>query len=205
MPREKAVPHRVEKDATPPAEDADDDLMSSDEVGDLPIAGEQPATVAPAAETPKEVEHPESAHGGKSRVRVTVHAPKVPIIHHGGKKAPVKVHTATSDAPTKRKHRFHPGTVAMRQIRHLQKTTDLLLRKFPFQRLVREIAQSYTDDSLRFKKSALLCLQEATETYLIEMLSKSNRIAVHARRVTVNPHDMELAREISGETMEKTD
>ena len=62
----------------------------------------------------------------------------------------------------KRPHRFRPGTVALREIRKYQKSTELLIRKLPFQRLVREIAQDFKTD-LRFQSSAVLALQEASE------------------------------------------
>merc|ERR1711903_413095 len=65
----------------------------------------------------------------------------------------------------KKPHRYRPGTVALREIRKYQKSTELLIRKLPFQRLVREIAQDYKAD-LRFQSSAVLALQEASEAYL---------------------------------------
>ncbi len=55
----------------------------------------------------------------------------------------------------KKPHRYRPGTVALREIRKYQKSTDLLIRKLPFQRLVREIAQDFKND-LRFQSSAIL-------------------------------------------------
>ena len=66
----------------------------------------------------------------------------------------------------KKPHRYRPGTVALREIRRYQKSTDLLIRKLPFQRLVREIAQDFKND-LRFQGSAILALQEAAESYLV--------------------------------------
>ena len=70
--------------------------------------------------------------------------------------------TAPATGGVKKPHRFRPGTVALREIRKYQKSTDLLLRKLPFQRLVREIAQEFKAD-LRFQSSAVLALQEAAE------------------------------------------
>src|SRR5665213_3096891 len=61
-------------------------------------------------------------------------------------------------------HRYRPGTVALREIRKYQKSTDLLIRKLPFQRLVREIAQNFKND-LRFQSTAIGALQEAAEAY----------------------------------------
>ena len=99
----------------------------------------------------------------------------------------------------KRPHRYRPGTVALRQIRRYQKSTELLLRKLPFARLVREIAQDFKMD-LRFQSSALMCLQEAAEAYLVQLMEHSNLCAIHAKRVTIMPKDMQLARRIRNET-----
>lgn len=96
-------------------------------------------------------------------------------------------------------HRYRPGTVALREIRKYQKTSDLLIRKLPFQRLVREIAQSLTHD-LRFQSAALLALQEAAEAYLVGVFEDTNMAAIHAKRVTIMPKDLQLARRIRGET-----
>jgi histone H3 len=106
--------------------------------------------------------------------------------------------TAPASGGVKKPHRFRPGTVALREIRKYQKSTELLLRKLPFQRLVREIAQEYKTD-LRFQSSAVLALQEATESYLVGLFEDTNLCAIHAKRVTIMPKDMQLARRIRGE------
>eukprot|EP01071_Lankesteria_metandrocarpae_P013032 Lankesteria_metandrocarpae@DN6577_c0_g1_i1.p1 len=98
----------------------------------------------------------------------------------------------------KKPHRYHPGTVALREIRKYQKTTELLIRKLPFQRLVREIATEYKSD-LRFQSSAVLALQEASEAYLVGLFEDTNLCAIHAKRVTIMPKDIQLARRIRGE------
>ena len=90
------------------------------------------------------------------------------------------------------------GTVALREIRKYQKSTDLLIRKLPFQRLVREIAQDFKTD-LRFQSSAVLALQEAAEAYLVGLFEDTNLCAIHAKRVTIMPKDIQLARRIRGE------
>ena len=95
----------------------------------------------------------------------------------------------------KKPHRYRPGTVALREIRKLQRTTDLLIRKLPFQRLVREIAQDY-DSNIRFQSHALLALQEASEAYLVGLFEDTNLCAIHAKRVTIMPKDIQLARRI---------
>ena len=95
-------------------------------------------------------------------------------------------------------HRYRPGTVALREIRRYQRSTDLLLRKLPFQRLVRELARGFKPD-LRFQSSALVALQESAESYLVGLFEDTNLCAVHAKRVTVMPRDITLARRIRGE------
>merc|ERR1712167_121040 len=98
----------------------------------------------------------------------------------------------------KKPHRFRPGTVALREIRKYQKSTELLIRKLPFQRLVREIAQEYKQD-LRFQSSAVLALQEAAEAYLVGLFEDTNLCAIHAKRVTIMAKDIHIARRIRGE------
>ena len=95
-------------------------------------------------------------------------------------------------------HRYRPGTVALREIRRYQKSTELLIRKAPFQRLVREIAQNYKSD-LRFQTSAIEAMQESCEAYLIGVFEDTNLCALHAKRVTIFPKDMQLARRLRGE------
>ena len=117
-------------------------------------------------------------------------------------KNPVKKSTPQSgvgDEP-KRKHRYRPGTVALMEIRRYQKSTELLIRKLPFQRLVREIAQDeFPKLSLRFQPSAIAALQEASEAYLVGLFEDTNLCAIHAKRVTIMPKDIQLARRIRGE------
>uniref|UniRef100_A0A1I7UKG3 Histone domain-containing protein n=1 Tax=Caenorhabditis tropicalis TaxID=1561998 RepID=A0A1I7UKG3_9PELO len=95
-------------------------------------------------------------------------------------------------------HRYRPGTVALREIRRYQQSTDLLIRKLPFQRLVREIAQDFKTD-LRFQSSAVMALQEGAEAYLVGLFEDTNLCARHAKRVTILPKDIQLARRIRGE------
>ncbi len=98
----------------------------------------------------------------------------------------------------KKPHRYRPGTVALREIRRYQKSTSLLLLKRPFARLVKEIAQDFKDD-LRFQPTAIATLQEAAEAYLVGLFEDANLCAIHARRVTLMPRDINLARRIRGE------
>lgn len=106
--------------------------------------------------------------------------------------------SAPATAGVKKPHRYRPGTVALREIRQYQKSTELLIKKLPFQNLVREIAGDIKTD-LRFQTTALLALQEATEAYMICVFEDTNLCAIHAKRVTIMPKDMQLARRIRGE------
>ena len=98
----------------------------------------------------------------------------------------------------KKPHRYRPGTVALREIRKYQKSTDLLLLKLPFQRLAREIAQNVRGD-LRFQATALAASQEASEAFLVGLMEDTNLCAIHARRVTIMPKDLQLSQRIRRE------
>ena len=121
---------------------------------------------------------------------------KAPRKHIASKTAAKK--SAPQAGGLKKPHRFKPGTVALREIRKYQKSTDLLIRKLPFQRLVREIAQDFKTD-LRFQSNAVLALQEAAEAYLVSLFEDTNLCAIHAKRVTIMTKDVHLARRIRGE------
>ena len=122
-----------------------------------------------------------------------------------GDKAPrqrLTTQAAHKSAPTlngiKKPHRYRPGTRALMEIRRYQKSGDLLLRKLPFSRVVRQIAKDLRND-LRFQSTAILALQEATEAYMVSLFADTNLCAIHAHRVTIMPKDMQLARRIRGE------
>ena len=110
------------------------------------------------------------------------------------KKTPKKSVTGT----VKPKRRNKRGTVALRQIRKYQKTTELLVPKMPFKRLVREITQDFKTD-LRYQSTAILALQEASEAYIVGLMEDTNLCGIHAKRVTIQPKDVQLARRIRGE------
>ena len=109
-----------------------------------------------------------------------------------------KIHEARMQGRQVKPHRYRAGTVALQDIRHFQKTSALLIQKLPFQRLVREITQDFKTD-LWFQSAAILCLQEAAEAYLVRLFDDANLCAIHARRVTIMPKDILLARQIRGE------
>jgi len=106
--------------------------------------------------------------------------------------------SAPATGGVKKPHRYRPGTVALREIRKYQKSHALLLPRLPFQKLVREIAQEFKTD-LRFQSNAIGALQEAAEAYLVGLFEDTNICAIHAKRVTIQPKDMQIARRIRGE------
>ena len=81
--------------------------------------------------------------------------------------------------------RFRPGTVALRQIKKYQKSTELLIRKLPFQRLVKEVVVQMFQTQYRFQSTALLALQEASEEFLVRMFEMFNHIALHSNCQTI--------------------
>ena len=95
-------------------------------------------------------------------------------------------------------NRYRPGRLALQEIRHYQKRTNLLIRKLPFQQLIRELAQKFKVN-VRFRSSALMALQEAAEAYLVRLFKDTNLCAIHTKRVTIMPKDIQLARRIRGE------
>jgi len=113
------------------------------------------------------------------------------------KKAPRKSGPRTSIL--RERPRYRPGELALREIRQFQKTTMPVIRKLPFVRLVRELAQNAVATSFRFKADALAALQEAAEAYVVHFFEDANLCAVHAKRVTIMSKDIQLARRIRGE------
>ena len=145
-------------------------------------AGKQPRQGIPATPLHKGTGN----RAARNEVRNTIKA---------GQKAPRK---KPATGGVKKPHRYRPGTVALREIRRYQKSTELLCRKLPMARLIREIAQDFRTD-LWFQASAIGALQEAMEAYLVGLFEDTNLCTIHARRVTIMPKDMQLARRIRGE------
>ncbi|KAI8596749.1 histone-fold-containing protein [Dissophora ornata] len=125
-----------------------------------------------------------------------------------GRTATPRVKSGDPIPPSKHR-RYKPGTVALREIRQYQKSTDLLIRKLPFSRVVREIADnfitsmSYTgrpneSAGFRWQGAAILALQEATEAFMVHLFEDANLCAIHAKRVTIMQRDIQLARRIRG-------
>ncbi|KAL4663162.1 hypothetical protein H8957_013987 [Semnopithecus entellus] len=169
MPRHMQLARRLHGEGAPPA------------AGQAQPKERGEATAQPMARTKQ-----------TARKATAWQAPRKPL----ATKAPVK--RAPPGGGIKKPHRYRPGTLALREIRKYQKSTQLLLRKLPFQCLVREIAQAISPD-LRFQSAAIGALQEASEAYLVSLFEDTNLCAIHARRVTIMPRDMQLARRIRRE------
>jgi histone H3 len=119
-----------------------------------------------------------------------------PPLTGSGRKSKSKK-TAGATTPT-RPHRYRPGTRAIMEIRKFQRSTQFLIRRLPFARLVKEITTEEFHHSLRWRVDAIEALQHAAEDYIINLLMDANLCAIHAKRVTIMPRDMYLARRIRG-------
>lgn len=119
-------------------------------------------------------------------------------------KAPRK-NLSTKSKPTggvKKPHRYKPGTVALREIRKYQRNTDHLIQKLPLQKLVKEVIQDFKTD-VRISRAAYVSIQDAVEAHVVGMLEFANRAAIHAKRVTVMPRDLKLARLVRNHPVEE--
>ena len=108
-------------------------------------------------------------------------------------------------SPGSIKNKYRAGTRALKEIRKYQKGCDLLIPALPFSRLIREVAQSvlgYSMPDVRFQSAAIMALQEAAEAYLVTLFEDTVLCAIHAKRVTIMPRDMQLARRIRGDRTE---
>ena len=114
-----------------------------------------------------------------------------------GGKAPWKEFLKAGKVKETRK--YWPGTVALWEIWQFQKNTKLLIRKLPFSQLVCEIAQAVGKTDLHFQGSAIICLQEAAEAFLVSLMEDANLCTIHVKQVTIMPKDIQLAHHIQGE------
>ena len=131
-----------------------------------------------------------------ARTKAKVSQPSSRRNNPPGKRADLRREVQPPTHGAKRRHR--PGILALREIRKYQKTFDLLIRKLPFARLVREITNQLAPEPFRWTHEAFEALQEATEDFIIHLLEDCNLCAIHAKRVTIMRNDMQLARRIRG-------
>ena len=116
----------------------------------------------------------------------------------GGSSARNKPLTKSSRSSGSRPRRYRPGEKALKEIRFYQRNTELLLRRLPFSRLVREVQSYFYRREYRWQASAILALQEAAEAHLVGLFEDTNLCTIHAKRVTIMPKDIQLARRIRG-------
>ena len=120
------------------------------------------------------------------------------------KTLPLNRRSAPATDGVKKPHRYRPGTVALREIRRYQKSTNLMIPKMPYVKLLREITQDQCKqpkdgNDYRWQGVAILATQTAAEDYLTVQLEDANVCALHSKRVTVMPKDIQLVRRIKGE------
>ncbi|CAN9118105.1 unnamed protein product [Alternaria alternata] len=142
------------------------------------------ATKTKPTPKPKKSAH-DARTGGKS-------VPK-PLAAKAARKKAKAAPGINKDGTTRKKRRFKPGTVALREIRRYQRGTELLILKLPFARLVREIS-NIESSGTRWAASAINAMQEVAETYLISYFEDCNLNAIHAKRVTIMHKDSQLAK-----------
>jgi histone H3/H4 len=97
-----------------------------------------------------------------------------------------------------KRRRYRPGEKALREIRFYQRNTDLLIRRIPFARLVREIQTYFFRKEYRWQAEAILALQEAAESHLVGLFEDAYLCTIHAKRITMMTKDIQLARRIRG-------
>lgn len=171
---------------------------------DAPVVAASGATAqavaAPAAPVQGAGAQVAVAHGAGDHV--AVHSGALVHLHVGNGPAAVAPDGNGAAAGADAGHvpparRYRPGTKALREIRKFQRSSDLLIKRLPFQRLVREVAGEVRTD-LRFQSVAVEVLQHAVEDYMVHLFEDCVKCAVHAKRVTVTPKDLKLAMRIRG-------
>ncbi|XP_038148701.1 histone H3-like centromeric protein A [Cyprinodon tularosa] len=139
----------------------------------------------------------------RRKAKAPVHRPPLPTpgastsTRKSPRKSGAPPEASRQSLASPKKRRFRPGTRALMEIRKYQKSTDMLILKAPFSRLVREVCQGFAVD-LRWQVYALMALQEAAEAFLVMLLSDAYLCAIHAKRVTLFKRDIQLARRIRG-------
>ena len=114
---------------------------------------------------------------------------------------PKVLHSQLTRLDIKRRYKYKPGTVALREVHKMQRTSHLLIPLSPFQELIREIAMSYKAD-LRFQREALLAIQEAAESHLVSIFQHTQNMAIHGGRKTIQDRDLTLALHVRDNNVE---
>ena len=159
------------------------------------------------------LERPLAAMGIDVQERRVPSKPATKKIPHGGKQPhkhilPKTLKRKSTTRGIKKLHQYHLGLLALREIHRYQQSTESLIRRTPFNKLIKEISQEYKicpegpgtpSVQVRFQSTALASLQEATENFLVGLFEDVNLLAVHAKRVTIMPCDISLALRIRGD------
>ena len=109
-------------------------------------------------------------------------------------KAPKSSTITQKKYPSPTPYRYRPGTVALRETRKFQKSTDLLINRSSFNRVIRQIS----DNKYRYQATALLAIQEAAEAFMVQIFEEAQLSAIHGKRVTIFPRDLALVKRIRG-------
>ncbi|GET87950.1 histone h3 [Leishmania tarentolae] len=148
--------------------------------------------------------HTSSSMAGITKVAVVANRPKKNVASRKMNKKSrsiakkeAKSMRGTSSGGAHRRH-WRPGTVALREVRKYQRSTELLIARTPFRRLVKEIMSTFKD-TMHIRHSAMEAIQEATESYVVGLLGDANLCTIHAKRVTLYPKDLQLALRLRGE------
>ena len=171
--------------------------------------------MAHTKQTPRNpvLERPLAARGVDVQERRVPSKPATKKIPNGGKQLCKHIlhKTLKRNSTTggiKKPHRYHPGLLALHEICRYQQTTESLIRRTPFNKLIKEISQEYRicpegpgtpSVQVCFQSTALAALQQAAGNFLVGLFEDVNLLAVHAKRVTVMPHDIQLALRIRGD------
>lgn len=170
-----------------PPMDGEEDILQRPEWPDQSVRVQEAARAASENTVPRTV-----PRRGKGKESLSILVAK--------KKEPVTEKKSNKNKKNKDgRNRYRPGQLALREISKYQKNTELLMRKIPFQRLVREITYDVDPKDYRFQASALLALQEAAEAYIVGLYEDTNLASIHAKRVTIMPKDIALSKRIRGE------
>ncbi|CAI4233305.1 unnamed protein product [Auanema sp. JU1783] len=177
-----------------------EEVESSDEEsefgdGDRHETSLAPAPVRQAVETPQQFRKPLNR---QQRLDALERASTISTVSHNRRASVKKMKQGYFHRKSHSRPSYRPGVKALQEIRKYQKTTNMLIQKLPFQRLVREIAIEMDARSCgyRFTSEALAALQEATEAFLVQVFTDGYLCAVHAKRVTLQPKDIQLVRRL---------
>ena len=143
-------------------------------------------------------QEPKQAPGGKKNKKRTTLGRWLDRTQKAKGKRPKAKKSQPASGGIKKPHRFRPGTVALREIRRFQKCSHALVPPLRFSRLVRDILYE-NNMNMRYAMAGLAATQEAGEAYVTGLMEDTNLCAIHAKRVTIQPKDMQLARRIRGE------